>query len=228
MQQYWITQSSVHTVSNKSKSAVFDFLYSCEFIAQTSALWKHKVRVCCFLNWDWELLALLLPTLIFCHEGFVLLLMNGLQLYFQVCVILALKTTNLMPEHTPERSQQLPSHNPSIEERDHTYHLGPHHDVCLWLEKEHHFTLNHEELTSRLTTINSCWSKACGKDKQWRQLGSQNSAWSRFSKASPRTWLTRETRASEISSSVMMTQHNSMEFHHWVGRRYLTWVYAGV
>lgn len=129
---------------------------------------------------------------------------------------------------TPERSQQLPSHNPSIEERDHTYHLGPHHDVCLWLEKEHHFTLNHEELTSRLTTINSCWSKACGKDKQWRQLGSQNSAWSRFSKASPRTWLTRETRASEISSSVMMTQHNSMEFHHWVGRRYLTWVYAGV
>lgn len=80
-------------------------------------------------------------------------------------------------------------------------------------------TLNHEELTSRLTTINSCWSKACGKDKQWRQLWSQNSAWSRFSKAGPRAWLTRETRASEISSSVMMTQHNTMEFHHWVGRR---------
>ncbi len=80
-------------------------------------------------------------------------LMNGLQL-FQVCMIFALKTTNLMPEHYS--SQQLPSHNPSIEERNHTYHLGPHHGVCLWLEKEHHFTLNHEELTSRLATIKSC------------------------------------------------------------------------
>ncbi len=41
-------------------------------------------------------------------------LMNGLQL-FQVCMIFALKTTNLMPEHYS--SQQLPSHNPSIEEK---------------------------------------------------------------------------------------------------------------
>lgn len=122
----------------------------------------------------------------------------------------ALKTTNLTWQF-PAASQSQPIHW-----GERPPWTSP---WCMSVAREG--TPLHKELTSRLTTVNCCWSKSCGKDKQWRQLGSQNSAWCRFNKAGPRASLLL------ISSSVMMTQQNSMKFHHRVDRIYLTWVYTG-